>query len=105
MITTSQGEALSFTVALGEHDMIFGLGESVRGINKRGFRYRAWNTDDPSLHEGRECLYASHNLLIFTGECGLFGVYFDDPGNMTFDLGYTDSDKAVITSPETSACI
>ncbi len=100
MTTSRCGEALSFTVHLGEDDMIFGLGENVRGINKRGFRYRAWNTDDPNHHEGRECLYSSHNLLIFTGACGLFGVYFDDPGNVVFDLGYTDSDQAVITSSE-----
>ena len=100
MSTARKGEAVSFTVALGEDDMIFGLGESVRGINKRGHLYRAWNLDDPNHHESRDCLYGSHNFLIFSGACGLFGVFFDDPGAVTFDLGYTDADKAIITSPE-----
>ena len=42
------GEALSFSISLGRDDLIFGLGEQVRGINKRGYLYRAWNSDDPS---------------------------------------------------------
>ncbi len=100
MTTEQDGESVRFTVSLGENDMIFGLGESVRGMNKRGHLYRAWNLDDPTHHEGRDCLYCSHNFLLFSGECGLFGVFFDDPGAVTFDLGCTDSDKAVITSPE-----
>ena len=94
------GEALSFSISLGRDDLIFGLGEQVRGINKRGYLYRAWNSDDPSHTEDKHSLYASHNLLIFSGECGQFGAFFDDPGAVTFDLGYTDSSKAVITSPE-----
>jgi len=103
------GEIPHFTVAqtdgkvilrtpLGEDDMIFGLGESVRGINKRGHLYRAWNSDDFSHTENKASLYASHNLLLFSGRRGVFGVYFDDPGAVEFDLGYTRGDEAVITS-------
>ena len=33
---SKSGDAVSFTVKMDEDDMIFGLGESVRGINKRG---------------------------------------------------------------------
>lgn len=94
------GERLSFTVTLGRDDMIFGLGEQVRGINKRGHLYRAWNSDESSHTEEKRSLYASHNFLIFWGECGLFGAYFDDPGAVEFDLGYTDAARAAITSPE-----
>lgn len=95
-----EGGALSFSLALGRDDLIFGLGEQVRGINKRGHLYRAWNSDEPSHTEEKHSLYASHNFLLFSGECGLFGAYFDDPGAMTFDLGCTDAARAVITSPE-----
>ena len=48
---------LTFTLPLGEDDMIFGLGESVRGINKRGHLYRAWNSDDFSHTENKASLY------------------------------------------------
>ena len=30
---------------LSPEEIIFGLGESVRGINKRGHTYRSWNMD------------------------------------------------------------
>ena len=89
---------VSFKVTMGEDDQIFGLGESVRGINKRGHLYRAWNSDDFSHTENKASLYASHNLVVFSGKSGIFGLYVDDPGAVTFDLGYTRGDEAVITS-------
>ena len=93
-----EGEKISFACALGQDDFIFGLGEMVRGINKRGHLYRAWNSDDFSHTEDKNSLYASHNLLLFSGESGVFGAYFDDPGEVIFDLGYTTPNQAVITS-------
>ncbi len=92
------GDAVSFRLPLDEEDMIFGLGETVRGINKRGHRYRAWNTDETSHTEDKASLYASHNFLVFQGASDIFGVYVDDPGAVVFDLGYTRGDEAVITS-------
>ncbi|MBE5803916.1 MAG: alpha-glucosidase [Clostridiales bacterium] len=97
-VTGKQEGKVSFTLGLDADDMIFGLGESVRGINKRGHLYRAWNSDDFSHTENKASIYASHNLLLFFGREKLFGVYFDDPGAVTFDLGYTRGDTAVITS-------
>ena len=96
-ITRKDG-AVSFQVSLGEDDQIFGLGESVRGINKRGHLYRAWCSDVFSHTEDKASLYASHNLVLFSGKSGVFGLYVDDPGAVTFDLGYTRGDEAVITS-------
>ena len=89
---------VKFTIGLDKDDIIFGLGENVRGMNKRGHLYRSWNMDDFSHTENKAGIYASHNLLLFTGESKLFGVYFDDPGAVSFDLGYTHTDTAVITS-------
>lgn len=96
-VTKADG-SVSFTTILGDDDLIFGLGENVRGINKRGHLYRAWNMDDFSHTENKGGIYSSHNLLLFSGEQGVFGAYFDDPGTVTFDLGYSDGGKAVITS-------
>lgn len=96
-VTKADG-SVSFTTILGDDDLIFGLGENVRGINKRGHLYRAWNMDDFSHTENKGGIYSSHNLLLFSGEQGVFGAYFDDPSAVTFDLGYSDGGKAVITS-------
>ncbi len=93
-----EGDKVSFTVKMDEDDQIFGLGESVRGMNKRGHRYRAWCSDDFSHTEDKASLYASHNFVLFSGKSGIFGLYVDDPGAVTFDLGYTRGDEAVITS-------
>ena len=88
----------AWRVALAPEDMIFGLGEQIRGIDKRGHLYRSWATDDPNQTETRNSLYGAHNFLLFVREGSAFGVYFDDPGLITFDLGYTRMDEAVITS-------
>lgn len=93
-----ESPAVSFSCALDPEDVIFGLGENVRGINKRGHLFRSWNMDDFSHTENKGGLYASHNLLIFFGKGRLFGVYFDDPGAISFDLGHTRMDTARITS-------
>ena len=93
-----QDGSVSFALTLDADDVIFGLGESLRGINKRGHLYRAWNMDDFSHTENKGGLYASHNLLLFFGPEKCFGAYFDDPGEVTFDLGYSRMDQAVITS-------
>lgn len=89
---------VSFTIGLAEDDIIFGLGESLRGMNKRGHLFRSWNADDCDHTENKSNIYGSHNLLLFSGKARTFGVYFDDPGAVTFDLGYTRGDTAVITS-------
>ncbi len=95
-----EGRQVSFHYRMDEDDMIFGLGETVRGINKRGHLYRSWNSDDFSHTEDKHSLYASHNLVLFfrPGRRSVFGLYVDDPGPVTFDLGYTRGDQAVITS-------
>ena len=93
-----EGERVIFTLDLHEDDLIFGLGEQLKGINKRGNFFRSWNSDEPSHTEDKRSLYASHNLLIFYGPGRCFGVYFDDPGAVAFDLGFDRIDRAVATS-------
>ncbi len=93
-----EGKKIILSITLQPDEVIFGLGESVRGMNKRGFVYRSWNSDVFNHTESTESLYASHNLLVFFSPARLFGVYLDDPGLVTWDLGYTRSDTAVITS-------
>lgn len=77
-----------FSYKLSESDRVYGLGEQVRGINKRGWIYTSWNTDDPEIHENRQNLYASHNFLIVEGE-KTFGLFIDSPGRITYDIDYT----------------
>lgn len=88
-----------FTKKLGKNERVYGLGEQVRGINKRGWQYISYNYDNPNHEEDTRSLYGAHNFLIFSGE-EIFGVFFDYPGRLTFDIGYTDNSVITVT-PET----
>ena len=40
-------EGFSFTYKLRDEDVVYGLGEANRGINKRGYQYISNNSDNP----------------------------------------------------------
>ena len=85
-------EGFSFTYKLRDEDVVYGLGEANRGINKRGYQYISTNSDNAHHHEDVYSLYAAHNFIIVSGE-QTFGLYFDYPSTLTFDVGYTRSDE------------
>ncbi|MEE8827238.1 MAG: TIM-barrel domain-containing protein [Eubacteriales bacterium] len=94
------------SLALGK-SRVYGLGEQVRGINKRGWTYTSNNSDQPHHTETQHSLYGSHNFLLADGldtkEDRLpvrFGVFFDYPGAVTYDIGYTDNDQMLISFPD-----
>ncbi len=57
-------DGFAFTYIMDEDDIVYGLGESNRGINKRGFIYTSNCTDDPEHTEDKRSLYGAHNLII-----------------------------------------
>ncbi len=85
-----------FTLKMDETTRVYGLGETVRGVNKRGWIYESWCTDETFHSEEKRSLYGAHNFILVSGEV-TFGAFFDLPGRITFDLGYTDSDLICIT--------
>jgi alpha-glucosidases, family 31 of glycosyl hydrolases len=94
---TETGYTFSYT--LSENDGVYGLGEQVRGINKRGWIYESWNTDDPEIHENRRNLYASHNFLFVWGEVS-FGIFIDCPGKVIYDIDYTKRGEMTVVCPK-----
>ena len=93
-ISTDNGFEL--TCSLEDGDRVYGLGENVRGINKRGFRYISDCADAPHHYEDVSSLYAAHNFLIVAGH-RTFGLFLDYPATMTFDVGYEKMDELRIT--------
>ncbi len=89
-----------FSYELSEDDIVYGLGEQIRGINKRGWQYVSWNYDNPNHHEDARSLYGSHNFIIISGK-QTFGAFFDFAGEIEFDIGYTKRSEMKIT-PKTS---
>lgn len=84
-----------FEYEMSNKDMIFGLGQSNRGINKRGYIYISNCTDDPEHTEHKTSLYGAHNFIVISGEKN-FGLFVDYPSTVCFDIGYTHSDKLKI---------
>ncbi len=84
--------ALCWKYALAKDDKIFGLGETMRGINKRGYVFESVNTDQPNQDESTKSLYGSHNFFIVFGK-KTFGVFIDYPGRVVFDLGFAKCDE------------
>lgn len=91
---TVQGYKLTYK--LDKKTQIFGLGENVRGINKRGYVYESYCSDDPNHDEGKHSLYGAHNFILVKGK-EQFGLFVDFPGRVSFDLGYTQIDQLEIT--------
>ena len=88
-----------FSYAMEPQDVLYGLGENVRGINKRGWVYESKCSDDGNHTEGKSSLYGAYNFMIVSGK-DTFGVFIDYPGKVTFDCGYTDMDTLRITVAE-----
>ena len=94
--TISTENGFSFTYDMDYNDVVYGLGESNRGINKRGYVYESNCSDQPNHTEDKISLYGAHNFLVISGK-QTFGLFVDYPGKLKFDIGYTLSSQLKIT--------
>ena len=86
--------------ALSDEDIVYGLGENVRGINKRGFTYISYCTDDPIHTENKSSLYGAHNFLLInskTSKIKNVALFIDTPGEVIFDVADTNKNEIKIT--------
>ena len=111
-IPVTAGDPGGFSVSVAQKTMsmelkpgaiVYGLGETVRGINKRGWLYRSFNSDDPHHEEGKHSLYASQNFIMVDDGDTCCGYYIDHPGTIEWDIGYTDPDMLTITFEDMDA--
>ncbi len=80
---------------------VYGLGEAIRGINKRGWQYISFCSDDPVHTEEKTSLYGAHNfILVDSGRDDRFLAFFDYPAKITFDIGYSESDLITVNPEE-----
>ena len=102
-----------------EKDIVYGLGEMPRGLNKRGWHYETNNTDESEHGENRLSYYAAHNFLLISPAdgSGCIGIFVDFPGKVSYDIGYTRHDTLrfataepnyalyLITAPTAARCV
>lgn len=92
--------AMQYRVRMSDGDVVYGLGENVRGINKRGWVYESKCSDDPNHTESKRSLYGAHNFIIIAdadNPAASNGLFIDYPGRVIFDIGYLDKNELVIT--------
>lgn len=96
-IELTDGEQLNLHYTLKDSDYIYGLGENMRGMNKRGGIYESFCTDDPNHAPDRKSLYGAHNFFVLDSETFPVGIFIDFPGRVTFDFGYSHKHKMLVT--------
>ncbi len=102
--TVGLEEGFSFMYTLKERDVVYGLGEANRGINKRGGCYISDCTDNPNHTEDVRSLYAAHNFIVVAGDT-CFGLFVDYPSKLTFDIGFTRMDTLAIICETGDLCL
>ncbi|MBU3137723.1 alpha-glucosidase [Clostridium gasigenes] len=95
-LTKVEIEDKSLIVKLEDEDIVYGLGENVRGINKRGWIFESYCSDDPNHAQDKRSLYGAHNFILISGKEKL-GIYIDCPSKVVFDIGYTNLGELKIT--------
>ncbi len=97
--TVQTDDGYTWTYTMDADDIVYGLGEANRGINKRGYIYVSDCSDIPNHTEDLKCLYAAHNFIIISGKKNI-GLFFDYPAVITFDIGYTRQDTMTVHCDE-----
>jgi len=87
--------------ALEKDAVVFGLGENMRGMNKRGFSYTSFCSDVPNQDESTHSMYGAHNFLIVFSRIKSFGLFFDTASKITFDIDWTKPGIMTITTSDT----
>lgn len=69
-------------------ECFYGLGDKTGFLNKRGYAYCNWNTDNPDPHvDSFQSLYKSIPFFIVKKKQAVYGVFFDNTYRAWFDFG------------------
>ncbi len=93
IVWNEEGATISWALGEGEH--VYGLGDKTGGLDRRGHKYRMWNTDHYQWTvAGPESdpLYKAIPTLVFVKEGGeAHGLFIDNPSRAEADVGATDA--------------
>lgn len=89
-------------IPLSESAVVYGLGESIRGMNKRGYIYKSFCSDDPNHTPDKESLYGAHNFLMIHEDKSL-GLYIDFAGKVTYDVDFGKQGYLIVEIDGTNA--
>lgn len=82
---------------------VFGLGDKMAYLDKKGYAYRSWNTDDPSHQDEQyKALYKSVNYLLVKSGNDFFSVFFPSTYPYDFDLGKANEKEIRVVNEHVS---
>lgn len=74
-------------------ECFYGLGDKTGFLNKRGYEYMTWNTDNPDPQvDCFRSLYKSIPFFITLRKNSVFGIFFDNTFRTYFDMGKESED-------------
>lgn len=81
-------------------DIVYGLGDKAASLNRRGYEYESWNTDEPHQHnETYRSLYKSINYcMVNHHNSEYYGFFYPSSYRCVFDLGKKNADLWSVTS-------
>lgn len=85
--TTWIGEQVTTYKKLQEGERFIGLGEKTGPLDRRGFGYTNWNTDNFGYTAGSDPLYCSTPFYIGIHHHLSYGIFFDNTHKTFFNFG------------------
>ncbi len=76
-------------------ETFYGLGDKTGFLNKKGYDFMMWNSDNPDPHVENptfKALYKSIPFFITLRDQGVYGIFLDNPHKSFFDMGF-ESDQ------------
>jgi alpha-glucosidase len=97
----TQGLTLDFSLA--PDDRVYGLGDKLRGFERRGRTFELWNTDAYGFKGDSDPLYKSIPFFLFLRHGQAHGLFIDHPGRATVDVGQLRPDTLSYLAPGVDA--
>ena len=92
----SGGGKITLEYSFADGDRMFGLGQCLGALDRRGRRFKIFATDDNCHTPEKESLYGAHPFAIIAGAAG-FGFFIDCPSEIIVDAGFADRKTLAIT--------
>ncbi len=92
-IVHDQSETCKFQVfkCLAGDEVVYGLGDKTGFLNKKGYDFMMWNSDNPDPQVENQtfrAMYKSFPFFIVLREECVYGIFLDNTYRSYFDMGY-----------------
>lgn len=90
---SNQEYAFEVVKSMSHVQQVYGLGDKVGFLNKIGYAYEMWNTDNPAPHvDCFKALYKSIPFFIVMTDCSRYGIFSDNTYYTYLDFGKENAD-------------